>query len=108
MAGRLAKHVKFCEGNQKRQDSGDEDLAGIACSDLKEGLQVHFRCMSMHDPKKARNLRVGEDGCLEGCGRYGSRATWTVGLVGHHQGAPIVTLCVHVKGRVLTFAWPRM
>lgn len=97
MVGRLAKHFKPYEGSQKMQKSEDDDLAGIACSDLKEGLQVHFRCM--HD-KKARNLRVGEDGCLEGFGGCGARATWTVGLVGQHQGAPIVTLCVHVKGQV--------
>jgi len=99
MVGKAKHNWKSFEGSQKVQNSGDDDFTPNACSDLKEGLQVHFRCMSMHD-KKARNLRVGEDGCLEGFGAGGARATWTVGLVGQHEGAAVVTLCVHIKGQV--------
>jgi len=99
MVGRAKHSWKSLEGYQKGQTPGDDGLTGMACSDLKEGLQVHFQCMSMQD-KKARNLRIGEDGRLEGFGGCGARATWTVGLVGQHQGAPVVTLCVHIKGQV--------
>lgn len=99
-AWKVAKQSwKLYEGYQKVQNPGDDDVTGIACSDLKDGLQVHFRCVSMHD-KKARNLRVGEGGGLEGFGGCGARATWSVGLVGEHQGAPVATLCVHIKGQV--------
>lgn len=48
---------------------------------------------------KARNLRVAEDGGLEGHGGYGARATWTVGVVGNHEGAPVITLFFHIKGQ---------
>jgi hypothetical protein len=71
----------------------------LNASDLEEGLRVRFKCMSMLH-KKASNLRVGQDGCLEGHGGYGARATWTVSRVGEIEGAPIVALSVHIKGQV--------
>lgn len=76
-----------------------QNYVTMTASDLKDGFRVRFKCMSMLH-KKASNLRVGEDGCLEGHGGYGPRATWTVSRVGEIGGAPIVTLCVHIKGQV--------
>jgi len=99
IVGRFAK----LEGNNKIPHAEalnqDRNSLMIASSDLKDGLRVHFKCMSRQN-EKAQNLRVGEDGHLEGCGGRGARATWTVGLVGQHEDAPIVTLCVNVKGKV--------
>jgi len=98
MAARYAKQTRH-EVHQNVSNSEENNLVELSCSDLKDGVRVHFRCMSVVD-SMARNLRVGEVGCVEGCGRRGARATWTVGLVGQFEGAPIVTLCVHVKGQV--------
>jgi len=98
MAARYAKQTRY-EVYQNVSNSDDNNLVALSCSDLKDGVQVHFRCKSVVD-SMARNLRVNEVGCLEGCGRCGARATWTVGLVGQFEGAPIVTLFVHVQGHV--------
>lgn len=106
IAGSVAKHVKLHVANLKMQNSTnakassrDDSLIGISASALTDGCQVHFQCMSMQD-KEARNLRVGEDGRLEGCGRRGPRATWSVGIVGQHEDAPVVTLSVNIRGQV--------
>jgi len=66
-------------------------------SELKHGMKVHFKCMGIQSSSKAQNLRVRQDGHVEGNGCFGARATWIVGLVGEHDGAPVVTLHADMK-----------
>jgi len=85
-------------GSLAVSNGNDQSCARMTASDLKDGFRVHFKCMSMQH-NKARNLRVRTDGSLEGHGGCGTWATWTVGLVGEHEGALVVTLCAHINGQ---------
>lgn len=64
---------------------------------LCDGLQVHLQCNGRRGAQR-RNLRLCASGDVEGLGMFGNPATWTLHIVGEHNGFPIVTLHVELQG----------